>query len=128
MGRAQGSGRHQIQTSFSAVRPPPSWPVLKTPRGSISNSLTSGSAFTPTLRLVNRPNASVAVLTRVEALSRKEGLIGAVASSRADGSQTCQIPKFQRFAATRHSEFGIAGESDSRDLAVMIKTANFFSS
>jgi len=34
----------QIQTSFSAVRSPPSWPVLSTPRGSISNSFTSCSA------------------------------------------------------------------------------------
>jgi hypothetical protein len=34
----------QIQTSFPAVRSPPSSPVLGTPRGSISNSLTSCSA------------------------------------------------------------------------------------
>jgi hypothetical protein len=37
-------GRVQIQTSFSAVRSPPSCPVLSTPRGSISNSFTSCSA------------------------------------------------------------------------------------
>jgi hypothetical protein len=34
----------QIQTSFAAVRSPPSSPVLSTPRGSISSSLTSCSA------------------------------------------------------------------------------------
>jgi hypothetical protein len=34
----------QIQTSFCAVRSPPSWPVFSTPRGSINNILTSRSA------------------------------------------------------------------------------------
>ena len=34
----------QIQTSFAAVRAPPSCPVLSTPRGSIRSSFTSCSA------------------------------------------------------------------------------------
>ncbi len=36
--------RDQIQTSFTAVRSPPSWPVFNTPRGSISISFASVSA------------------------------------------------------------------------------------
>jgi hypothetical protein len=36
---ANGTGLFQIQTSFTAVRSPPSWPVFNTPRGSISKSL-----------------------------------------------------------------------------------------
>ena len=37
-------GPIQILTSFAAVRSPPSSPVLRTPRGSMSNSLTSLAA------------------------------------------------------------------------------------
>jgi hypothetical protein len=40
----RGEGGRQIHTSFSAVRSPPSCPVLRTPRGSMSSSLTSFSA------------------------------------------------------------------------------------
>ena len=35
---------HHIQTSFAAVRSPPTWPVFLTPLGSININLTSSSA------------------------------------------------------------------------------------